>query len=494
VEEEKTRRSLLLECFAFFLFALILRTAYLLAMTRVLDSADAIHYIEAAKHFTSGDFLGFDAKIPILYPLLAAAFHYVARDYEFACVLTSLFASSLLVAPIFALSRDLHGLRVARISALIICVWPWLIDYATRIGPDALGCTLWFTSIWTLSRALHRGGWWIFAAQLSFFGLHLTRAEGTVLLCAAIVIAIPLYLKDGSRSLKRLIPFVAGCTILLGLYAAYMRAVTGDATVNYRVHFILRDFQFRKFAITALRSFSDVLPVMTGPVMLLFAGKGLFHIEPKDASGVFPRDARLEFFVLLFAGAQWFISLFVLSAEPRYLMSVTTALGLWSARGVVLVSEDLKRQKYGKLFRWAPIGVVLLMMSIGVAASIAAQFTNGQPQQPVEYKKVGLWMKENLQPGLVFTRKPQVGYYADMPTTGPNKEDSMEQAIERARVGGARYMVVDERYSVKITPGLAPLLNPEMAPPGLKHLKTFDLYPASRVVVYEVLNKTAARE
>jgi hypothetical protein len=95
-------------------------------------------------------------------------------------------------------------------------------------------------------------------------------------------------------------------------------------------------------------------------------------------------------------------------------------------------------------------------------------------------------MKENLDKGLIFTRKPQVGYYAGMPSTGPDLNDTLAQAIERAKSVHARYMVVDERYTAKMVPGMAPLLDPALAPSTLRLLNIFDPYPESRVVVYEI--------
>jgi 4-amino-4-deoxy-L-arabinose transferase-like glycosyltransferase len=152
VEANNDTKNSALRDFALFLaLALAYRIVYLLLMPRVLDSADAIHYIDTAKHFASGDFWGFNAKIPVLYPLLAALVHGIVDDYEWSCLAVSLIASTLLVIPTYALSRDLHGQPVARVMALLVAIWPWLVDYASRVGPDALGCTLWFFSVWMLA-------------------------------------------------------------------------------------------------------------------------------------------------------------------------------------------------------------------------------------------------------------------------------------------------------------------------------------------------------
>jgi hypothetical protein len=97
-------------------------------------------------------------------------------------------------------------------------------------------------------------------------------------------------------------------------------------------------------------------------------------------------------------------------------------------------------------------------------------------------------MAKNLEKGLILTRKPQIGFYAAMPATGPGAEDSIEDAVARARAAGARYLVVDERYTAKLAPGLAPLLDPENAPSSLRLLHgSLSPYEEGRVVVYEVL-------
>jgi len=86
----------------------------------------------------------------------------------------------------------------------------------------------------------------------------------------------------------------------------------------------------------------------------------------------------------------------------------------------------------------------------------------------------------------VITRKPQVGYYADMPTMGPNSTATQEDIVALALQQGARYLVVDERYSVQLVPGLRPLLDPTNASADLKLLKA-DLSPFAnaRITIYQ---------
>ena len=111
------------------------------------------------------------------------------------------------------------------------------------------------------------------------------------------------------------------------------------------------------------------------------------------------------------------------------------------------------------------------------------------PRQPREYKIVGQWMNENLEPGIILTRKPQVGFYAGMPTTGPAPGETPLSLLDRAKLSGARYLVVDERYTANEVPQLRALLDAAQAPPFLRPIRN-DLspYPAARVAIYEIVD------
>jgi len=482
-----SRRTATCDVALFLALAFVFRLFYLFAMPRILDTADAVHYLDTAEHFASGDFFGFNPKIPILYPLLAAIVSFVVSDFEWACNIVSLVASTLLIIPLYGLARDLHGRSTARITGLLAAVWPWLIDYACRVAPDALGCTLWFLSLWLLARGLRWGGAWLAAAPFAFFALHLTRPEGTALFGAAVAGGVflsvdPATFRVDKQGLKRVGLFVLPMILLLAAHAVYMRMVTGQATMNYRAQFIVRDFDLVLMLSTAVKTFAEVLPLMLGPALLLFIGVGFFHRDAERS-----RDSRLEAFVLWFALCQWGLSLFVLSAEPRYLMSVIVALSIWSARGIVLVARDAAGLRWGRALRLLPVAFAISLMLAGTAITVGAEYIGERARTPHEYKEVGRWMKENLEPGLIFTRKPQIGYYAGMQTTGPDLVDTLDEAVARAKRVGARYVVVDERYTAHMIPGIAPLLDPANAPPDLRLLKEFSQYPQSRVVVYEVV-------
>jgi hypothetical protein len=264
-----------------------------------------------------------------------------------------------------------------------------------------------------------------------------------------------------------------------------MRTVTGEAVVTSRadastLRYVLID-QGAATAKAFLALFGEVLPIMLGPFLLIFAGAGLFMTSERR------RDLRLEAMVLAFAAAQFVLAGLSTYAEPRYVMNVAIAVTLWSARGIALTSTHGASLARAQWLRMLPVAGLIALFSFGLAVNIVPPLLGRMSYQPVEYKLAGRWMKENLEPGLILCRKPQVGYYAGMPSTGPAPEDSIEAVLQRARDAGARYLVVDERYTAKMVPSLAALLDPANAPDGLR-LVMADLspYPEARIVIYEV--------
>lgn len=460
------------------------RLFFLLAMPRVLDTADGIHYLESAAKLARGNLWDIDPKIPVLYPALGALVSMFVPDFEQACTAVSFVASVLLVVPVFLLARDLFGKGPAPVAALCVSIWPWLADYGCRVGPEALGVLLWFSGVLLLSRGIRGSLPCLLGAVLSFFALHLTRPEGTFILLAAIPAAFILAPTWDRAFVRKLAIYTVSACVLLLATALFTRSLSGELTANYRTGFILQEFDWARFADTALKTLSEVFPIMLGPVLLVFLGAGFFLGQAGSAT---QRDTVAEWYLLFFVFSQWFVSLFVLSPAPRYLMAPLVALALWSSRGIWLVGLQATQLRYASLLKWLPTAALVSTMLLHTGITVGAEHLGRRPREPREYKAAGLWMKANLEPGVIFTRKPQIGYYAGMPSTGPASGEDLETTIARARAAQARYLVVDERYTPQTAPALAPLLDETLAPPELRPLHTFDLYPESRVVVYELL-------
>ena len=336
--------------------AAIYRLVFLLILRPVVDTADAIHYLAMAQDFAHGTFTGFDTNLPILYPLLGAACTWIVNDIEWACRIVSLVASVLLVVPLYFLARALHGRATAFLAAFLAAVWPWLADYGCRIGPEALAVTLWFLGVALFAHAIRRGGVAMVLAPLAFFALYLTRPEGAILMLAAPVVALILTQRATNARYRRVIPYAIVLAVLLVSYVLFMKFQTDRAAVLYRAPGSddLWDYFMRgrlPFVETYLAVVGNALPVMLGPVLLMFAGVGFFQ------RGAEKRGPRLELYLLAFCAIQIAVTLLNFSPAPRYLMPVVIALAIWAARGMILVTRDAATHPYGRMLRTLPIGI-----------------------------------------------------------------------------------------------------------------------------------------
>lgn len=471
--------------------AAALRLGYVWAVPRVLDSADSVHYLRAAETIVQGRFFDLDPKIPILYPALTALASFGTHDLEGAGRLVSFLFSSLLIVPVFFLAAELHGRTSARIAGLLVALWPWLIDYGSRVATEATAVFCWMLAVCLFVRGMRgeRALGWILGAALAAFALHLARPEGTFVAVGAIGAGVILGWRNPRYDLRRLGMYVATLAALFMVHAAYLRVAIGHWTLNHRVGFIGDQPEgstvLADLARTVVAMSSDVPAVMLGPVLWALAGAGL------ALPGTAPRRLRLELAVLYFAALQWLVVIPVLSPAPRYLMAAFVVLSLWAARGIEQSARIISQHTPSRLARLAPLGAAAAFMVFHLAASVGSErLGRDVPRQPWEYKVAGEWMRHHVEPGLIMTRKPQVAFYAGMDSAGPPLDASLAEILDQAERGGFAYLVVDERYTAQMVPALKPLLDPANAPDSLRPLRP-DLspYPNARLVIYEFASR-----
>jgi hypothetical protein len=226
-----------------------------------------------------------------------------------------------------------------------------------------------------------------------------------------------------------------------------------------------------------------MLGIVLGPLAIF----GIFAKSDR------PRDYKYEAGVAFVATAQFLAAALSTFAEPRYVMATIVAISLWSARGAAILAAKAAASARWRALRFAPAALIVATMCAGMYPNIVPPLLGQMSYKPLEYKIAGRWMKVNLEPGLIMSRKPQVGYYANMPTSGPAPEDTLEKIHERLLESDFKYLVVDERYSTQMIPALKPLLDPANAPPWLRLLKADSSpYEDARIVIYEVIRDAQA--
>ena len=466
-----------------------LRLAFVRLVPRTLDSADAVAYLETARLLATGDLASIDPKIPVLYPAVVALVHQLIPDVESAGRAVSWIFSTLLVGPVYLLARELHGRAVARVACVLIAFWPWLIDYGSRVATEPLAVFLFLSGVCaiTVARRSPASMGWMTLAGTCFGLLHLARPEGTFVYVAAPASLLIFGMRRLHRPTRMLVAYAMPGLLAIGAGMAITYAASGDWSVNYRLAFIGEQPEGstvpRDLVRTLVGLSADVPAVMLGPLLWAFFGIGV------AAPGTSSRDSRAEISVLFFAVVQWLVVLPVVSPAPRYLMAAFVICVIWSARGIERSASAIAASRKPTLAR-IPLAAVVLWMIFHSTAHIASERVGPsgdvRPAQPWEFQLAGEWMRENLDPGPIVTRKPQIGFYADMPTIGPAAEATLDEIFAMAKAGGMRYLVVDERYTADLIPALKPLLDPGAAPRGLR-LVSDDLSPyrAARLVIYE---------
>ena len=458
----------------------------MMAMPRVVDSADALHYMQVAKDIASGSFSEVNPRIPPLYPMLCSSWIAMGLDIEWSSRWVSFFFGLLAIIPIMKSAELLFGDRPARVAGIIVALWPWLADWSCRIAPESTAMFFWFAGLFCILKGLSGGiPWWI-AAGIAYFGLHLARPEG---LYIAIAVGAASAIVCGRQRVRHAAPrvatFAATGLVLLGLQYVIAGMLTGEAQVQARVSaagtaryvFIERGSELLQTFFTV---FGHNIPVMTGPYMLVFAGIGMFAIGPG-------RRWREESFIGMVAAAQTALAILSTWPEPRYVMAVVITLSLFAARGMIVVSDAVRAAGYRRLVH-APVAGIVTLMLIGSAVTLGPEQFGARSREPREYKAAGLWLKENAAPALVISRKPQVGFYAEMKTTGPIPSFDIPRTIEWMRAIDARYLVIDERYTVPMNPLLEPLLDPANAPDEFRVLsQNLSDVEGARIIVYELL-------
>lgn len=469
---------------AWLLAALAVRAMFAALTPNVIDSADSILYLETADALARGAIHDAYPRIPWLYPAFAAAASFVFRNIELAAVAVSFLAGSLLIVPVYLLSRRMHGVRAANYAALLIALWPWYVDYSTRVAPEMLYCLSVFGSAALLSATLRHGGLYKPGLAAALVGIYLSRPEGLITAAALILSGFLLY-RRSKQTLWRLVGVAAAFCAVVVLHLIVMRAIAERAGVPPRLTPDSLAHALIERGADSLRAGATLLvytlPVMLGPLLIGLAAIGTLVQRGQ------PRERSLERTLLVVAGAQWLSAALSTFAEPRYIMVTVLVAGLWAARGAAVLHEMLAMSPRFQLLRPVPAASIVTLMTAGLTMNVLPPMLGRMSYKPLEYKIAGQWMREHLDPGIVFSRKPQVGYYARMRTTGPAPDDTLDVVRQRMIDAGARYLVVDERYSTEMIPALRPLLEPANAPAWLRVIRA-DLspYPQARLVIYEL--------
>lgn len=538
------------------LLGIALAVRVLPATYRFVIGTDESLYLTLAQHLAAGHGFTADGVHPHSefdpgYPLFAAVIYRLigTNDFvphspdesasaseaisklEWPARVNLLLLGSLLVAPVYLLARTFENghpdhAGLAWRAALLTTTIPAL----ALGGPnfEAASEQLYTLVLWLgwlcLWIGLEKRRWLFLGLGGLAFGLaHLTRWEGLVSAGVGALIILASHKRLALiRHLQLLAPFLSGVLLLAAPYALYQTARTGSifstkAIVHqlhgealasgdpfawekaYADYERVRDtpglypplpvYLWQHRAQTALNYARNTIAqagmILTSPAILFAMWLPLAVLGAR-------RMTRCQ--NLFLAATLVPLLIFPLSVvDTRYLLPLVPAGMIWSARGLVVADEWLRRRLFPGAARTtngahSRAGFILTgsVCALWIAADLAGPFLI---PRPVEYKALGQWMREHGISGNeagVLARKRQTAFYAGARWEWLPFADA-EGVLAYAANHNAQYVVIDERTVPALRPDLAYLLDPEAAPASLELVAEIT-EEGKKVLLYRIMD------
>jgi 4-amino-4-deoxy-L-arabinose transferase-like glycosyltransferase len=214
--------------------AFALRFAWMIKLSPVI-SFEA-EYVRVAENLRAGyglvgSYGGPETMYAPLYSILIAGVSLLARNSELAAHLVSILFGTLLIVPVFLITRRVYGLRAAQLSAILVAVHPLLVARGGSIYTEAVYPTFLMTAVYFAIRSLDLSSLKNYFLCGAFFGLaYLTRPEAFAypLFFAFAFCALALFKRRGMAT-TILAPtlILAGFALLASPYVGFLHEHTG---------------------------------------------------------------------------------------------------------------------------------------------------------------------------------------------------------------------------------------------------------------------------
>ncbi len=489
-----------------------------------------------------------------LFPLLAGAIAQAIGalapvDNSMALMVASavlyVACGTLLVFPVYGITRRLHGRDAGLAAAAIAAVYPAL----------TAGIPLWGTLTEPLYLLTVTAAWWAWLVALETYGpgmyalgglllglAYLTRSEALVYVAAGLgmlgllQVVFPPATERGKRR-QALAGISLGAFIFFLMISPYL-IVLHDLTGKWQ----LAEEAGSTYISAQGLAYGDVatfdqatwgLDPASGEVYLFSPtseGQGLIEAIKADVRG-FARQLRVNWRDLIatvfseklipwpltglvvlglftrrwnlsrlrgelllgasLAGPLSFLPFFI---QDRYVAGAlipalawigagTAWLGLWLAQTCAGLTPRLADGRQNRVLQLVPAWLVVMALLLqGPSLRAALQQTNsfqpGHLAAAHALRELGAGAED-----VVMTRYPAIAFHAGT-RWAPTPAAPWAEVAMYAQGRRARYLAVDG-WEAKLRPQLAFLLNPESAPPSLRHIATIET-GTSPVVLYEL--------
>ncbi|HEV2863074.1 MAG TPA: glycosyltransferase family 39 protein [Pyrinomonadaceae bacterium] len=520
--------------------AFLLRLSVLRLQTPIYP--DSVYYATLGKHLVSGNLQeGLSTFWPPLYPLLVGLSSLVFRDIETGGKFVSLLAGSVMVIPVYSLTRVLYGKDAAFVGAFLVAIHPPLIRYSTTIFTESTYTTLFVTLLFAGLRAFSGGAYVaFFSAGVTLGACYLLKPEAIGYTGMMAVLTLCTSLSGNhlppSEVLLRLMTLLAGASLLSLPYILFLRRATGGWTISdkFRAHVHPGEtWETRWLGLPEGRTttLADRLYAGASRKDDSLENRGLPAADVSSLRMMTARsmealmsEARLltygmtppHFMLLMGLGmfrAEWWKELYLLSfvtctllgyalcpdeTNGRMLVSLLPVTICWVAGGLKAVEDRLveffKQTKISRAVPFINPATLRLLMITALAFSMLPWLIHSLmaiPATPmIEFKEAGRWVKEHSEtPPLIMATQPYIAFYVGgRPVYLP--AEGYQTVVEHARRLNVDYVAIDEALISNGLWGnneysdLRFLLDERSHHPELRLVYKFDGVPRRKILVY----------
>jgi len=444
--------------------------------TRFMISFDEANYLRLAAHARGIDCLSLlHPYWSPFYPFLVWCFSPFFQNMESAGRWVNVLAGTGMIPLMYMWSRRLFGSASARITALMVAIYPTLAFHNTSVMPEALYSLSGILGMFLGWRALVRQQWrdGLFAG-ICWGAAYLSKPEGIGFIFVFGVCSLfwKIVIKNKISWMKTaalVLVTTGGFLILASPYLIYLKRSTGTWTISTKsflnqqmeasvafnegpvkdpffhvtsdnrylpydmgMHFgnfhelkslteskerIVR-LSFRKYILKYFKNLyqlmKETLPQLFGIVLLIFFILGFFD-------STYPSQKFLIFYLLLFVGFYWFGMVPLFHVNARYLMPLFPVFFIWIGRGNCVLYRwftQLSMHKW-RFSRQISVALTSILFLGGVfLIEMGAIINRSRPDpgmwaQPLELKEAALWLKSRVEsPPRLMTLNKAIDFYA----------------------------------------------------------------------------------
>ena len=437
-------------------------------------SGDSPAYIQMAKSFFAGNFsAGLAEDYPPLYSLFVTAAYSITHDWIIAGRLVSFIFSILTIVPIYFLTKELFGEKVANVASVFFIFQPAIGGYSVRIISEPTYVFFFVSAVWLSWKAISTQKHSLLFAAGAISGLsYLVRPEGlgvAIVTCLYVSFHDLLRVKYNYRKkIIHICMLVLGASIFVFPYVLHIKNETGRWELSKK-----------KSILTAItgKAFGDSVPdasVSTAariPAYSMLEDGYLKTLLGLTAAfikachyllfllllfglirrKVISRQGKYESFIILIL-IFYFLVLSLFYVSDRHLISLIAMCLFWAAIGFCELYQYVSIRMPQRLVEAMPIlrGRTFALMLIAVILSSSAEAFRPQDRDKIGRKKTGLWIKENCKESpRILTDSVRLAYYAEAEAVRvqnrPNisKYDDLMKFV-KSFPEGIDYVVIDK--------------------------------------------------